>query len=311
MAGHRGVHLLRAAEIKLVGLEFHPRRVVDRLAGVDAEQDVVRGGVVAGQIVGVAGRDQRAGPSAGRCRSPLRAFLLDPDPVVLDLDVEVLLAEDLLIPGAEPLGLGRLAVEDVVGKLGRGAARQADQPLGVPLEDLLVDPRLVVEAFQKRERRQPHQVAKARGVSGEQRQVERRAPGPIRRRRLRSVRCPGATYASSPTIGIDPGRLGLAEELDGAVEIAVIGQRQRGHAERLGALDQVRDLARAVEQAVMAVAMEMDERPAGHRDAHSRCGSTGALPAPSSRSRRMRDDSDVPVAIHAQTREPATGRSLP
>ena len=53
---HRGIHLLGAAQIELVGLEPHPGRVVDRLAGVDAEQDVVRGGVLAGQVVGVAGR---------------------------------------------------------------------------------------------------------------------------------------------------------------------------------------------------------------------------------------------------------------
>jgi len=48
--------------------------------------------------------------------------VLDAHAVVLDLDVEVLRAEDLLVPGAEPLGLGGLAVEDLVGELGRGAA---------------------------------------------------------------------------------------------------------------------------------------------------------------------------------------------
>ena len=115
------------------------------------------------------------------------------DPVVLDLDVEVLLAEDLLVPGAEPLGLGRLAVEDVVGELGRGAARQADQPLGVPLEDLLVDPGLVVEALQERERREPHQVAKSRRVAGQQRQVEGVLLARRRRRRFARSVCPGAT----------------------------------------------------------------------------------------------------------------------
>ena len=129
------------------------------------------------------------------------------DAVVLDLDVEVLLAEDLLIPGAEPLGLGRLAVEDVVGELGRGAARQADQPLGVPLEDLLVDPGLVVEALEERQRREPHQVAEAGGVLGQQGQVERVLLARDAAARLRSVRRPGATYASSPTIGKIPAAL--------------------------------------------------------------------------------------------------------
>ena len=61
-----------------------------------------------------------------------------------------------------------------------------------------------------------------------------------------------------------PGRLGLAEELDGAVEVAVVGDRQGGHPQLLGPLDQVRDLARAVEQAVVAVAVQVDERRRGH-----------------------------------------------
>ena len=47
----------------------------------------------------------------------------------------------------------------------------------------------------------------------------------------------------------------------------MIGDRQRGHPQRLGALDQVRDLAGPVQQAVMAVAVEMDEGAAGHRRA--------------------------------------------
>ena len=72
VAGHRGVHLLGAADVELVGLELHPVRVVDRLAGVDAEQDVVRLGVLAGQVVGVAGGDERAGPSGGPRRRPRR-----------------------------------------------------------------------------------------------------------------------------------------------------------------------------------------------------------------------------------------------
>ncbi len=193
VARHRGVHLLRATDVELLGLEPHPRRVVERLAGVDAEQDVVRRGILAGQVVGVAGRDQGQAHPLGDVDRPGGAIPLDRDAVVLDLDVEVLLAEDLLIPGAEPLGLGRLAVEDVVGELRGGAAGQADQPFGVPLEDLLVDPGLVIEPLEKRERREPHQVAESRGVPGQQRQVERVLLSRDPAGRLARCACPGAT----------------------------------------------------------------------------------------------------------------------
>ena len=164
MAGHRLVHLLGAADVELLGLELHPRRVVERLARVDAEQDVVARRRPRGSGNGRRWWRRSAGPSAGRCRSHRRAVPLDGDAVVLDLDEEVLLAEDLLVPGAEPLRLGRLAVQDVVGELGGGAAGEADQPFGVALEDLLVDPGLVVEAFEERERREPHEVPEPCGV---------------------------------------------------------------------------------------------------------------------------------------------------
>ena len=206
VAGHRRVHLLRAADVELLRLEPHPRRVVERLAGADAQQDVVRGGVLAGQVVGVAGRDQRQAHPPGDVDRPFGAIALDRHAVVLDLDVEVLLAEDLLVPGAEPLGLGRLAVEDVVGELRRGAAGEADQPLGVPLEDLLVDPGLVVEALEERQAREPHQVAEAGAVLRQQGQVEGVfLPGDPADAPLGPP--PGATYASMPTIGRMPAAL--------------------------------------------------------------------------------------------------------
>ena len=90
----------------------------------------------------------------------------------------------------------------------------------------------------------------------------------------------------------DSGRFGLAEQLDGAVEVAVIGQGHRGHPQRLDALDQVRDLAGAVKQAVMAVAVKMHERRAGHRVVTrglaagtplANCGGPGSIPTSLSR----------------------------
>jgi hypothetical protein len=264
VAGHRVVHLVGAAEEELLRLELHPVRVVERLARVDAEQDVVRRGVLAGQVMRVAGGDHRQAHPPRDVERPLGAFALDADAVVLDLDEEVLLAEDLLVPGTEPLGLGCLAVQDVVRKLGRGASREADQPLGVALEDFLVDPRLVVEALEEGHRREAEQVAEPFGVARQEGQVEgvlvARGParGPIGPPSRRDVRLEADDR-------LEVGGLRLAEELDGAVEVTVIGQGQRRHSQRLGVLDQGGDLAGAVEQAVMAVAMQVDEGPVRHR----------------------------------------------
>ena len=242
--------------------------------------------------------------------------------VVLDLDEEVLLAEDLLVPGAQPLGLGRLAVQDEVGELGGGAAGQADQAVGVALEDLLVDPGLVIEALEERERREPHQVPEARGVPGQQRQMEGvLLPRDAAAGLLRAA--PGRHIGLQADDRHDAGILGLAEELDGAVEVAVVGERHRGHPQRLDALDQLRDLAGPVEQAVVAVAVEMDKGSAGHRRvtrARQRRRYAGASGAdrphlglrvePTSRSRSAITGELATRTSLPQTRPPTEGETL-
>ena len=164
VVGQGGVHLLGRPDEELVVLELHPVRVVEGPPGVDAEEDVVDLGILFQQVMGVAGPDQGQAHPVGEVGGGLLVILLDLDAVALHLDEEVLLAEDLLVPRAELLGLGSLAVQDVVRELRRDAPRQADQPLGVALEDLLVDPRLVVEPFEEGHRREPEQVAEPLGV---------------------------------------------------------------------------------------------------------------------------------------------------
>src|SRR5947208_14468605 len=58
---------------------------------------------------------------------------------------------------------------------------------------------------------------------------------------------------------IDAGVLAFLVELDGAVEIAVIGHGDGVHAQLLDAGDQLGNAVGAVEQAVVRVAMEMNE----------------------------------------------------
>ena len=106
------------------------------------------------QVVRVAGGDHRQAEPPGEVGGGLLVVTLNLDVVVLDLDEEVLGAENLLIPDGQLLGVLEFAVEDVVGELRRDAPRQADQPLGVAFEDLLVDPRLVVVPFEERQRRE-------------------------------------------------------------------------------------------------------------------------------------------------------------
>ena len=49
-------------------------------------------------------------------------------------------------------------------------------------------------------------------------------------------------------------------ELDGTEQITVVGECHRRHVQRLGALEQWRDLDCTIEERVLGVQMKMDER---------------------------------------------------
>src|SRR5437764_454922 len=62
---------------------------------------------------------------------------------------------------------------------------------------------------------------------------------------------------------VDPRLLALLVKLDRAVEVAVIGQRDRVHPQAFDVRDQLGNAVGPVEQTVVAVAMEMNEAHEG------------------------------------------------
>ena len=93
-----GVHLLRTAEIKFVGVHAHAVGVGAELAGVDAEQNVLGFGVFAADVMHVAGGHGGHAHAPGQIDRRLQRDPLHFQAVVLDLD-EIPVAENFLKPG--------------------------------------------------------------------------------------------------------------------------------------------------------------------------------------------------------------------
>ncbi len=125
-------------------------------------------GVVLQQVVGVVGGHQgqaralrQAGEGAGHA-------LLLLEPVLHDLEEEALLVEDLAELADHPQRLRLVAVAQRHPHLAGETPGEADDAGVVPLQDLLVDARAVVEALGVAEGHQLHQVVVALVVGGEQ-----------------------------------------------------------------------------------------------------------------------------------------------
>ena len=144
-------HLLRRLQVVLVALELESLRVGDQRAGLDAQQGVVRLVIFAVGVVTVVGGEQRRADLLGDLDELGVGLVLGGDAVVLQLDEQVVPAEDVLQPGGLLERALVVAVEHRLEHLATEASGGGDQPVGVLLDQLPVDPGLVVVALEERQ----------------------------------------------------------------------------------------------------------------------------------------------------------------
>jgi len=217
--------------------------------------------------VAVVRRDEGDAGPPGQCDERFVDRRLVGQAVVLELQVEIAVAEDLHVAAGGGFGSGLVAGHDARGDLPGQAGGQADQAAGVPAEQLEVDAGAVVEPLQEAQGDQSAQVLIAVPVLHQQDEVEAVLAGA-------GFLVPAARddVHLAADNGFDAGLLRLLVELHGAVQVAVVGDGQGRHSAGGGLGHQPVDGAGAVEQRVVGVHMQMDERLA-----HGICDSAGCL----------------------------------
>ena len=123
-----------------MGVEAHPVRRVEVAAGAHAEQHVVGLGLRFVDVVQVVGHDQRQ----ARLRCQAQELLVEPallgQAVVLELEVEAVLAEDVAILAGQLAGELPVVRLERLRDLAAEARAQADEPRAVPGEVVAIDP---------------------------------------------------------------------------------------------------------------------------------------------------------------------------
>ncbi len=128
-------------------------------------------------------------------------------------------------------------------------------------EELLVDPRLVVEPLEVARGHELHQVLVAFVGLREKHQVVIGVGDASVHRLVEAALWSDVDLA--PEDRLHPRVLRRLEETDRAEHVAVVGEGDRGHLVARRELHDVVDPARAVEEGEIAVVVEMDER-SGH-----------------------------------------------
>ena len=160
--GEEAAHLGAGAQVVGVAVELEAVGIGEHGAGVDAQHRVLDGAVLGTHVVGVVGGQQRGPDLLGDAQQVLGDALLDLQAVVHELDVEELLAEDVLqLPGGTQ-GLVPLAQAQAGLDLRRRAAGGTDEAGPVAGEQLSVDARrLAPLALQGGEGVHAHEVVQA------------------------------------------------------------------------------------------------------------------------------------------------------
>ena len=242
-------------------------------ARLHAQQSVVGLVVLAVGVVRVVGGEQRGADPFGDLDQLRVGFVLGGDPVILQFDEQVVLAEDLLQSSGLVECAFLVAVEQRLQHVPTEAPGGGDQSIGVLLEQLPVDPRLVVVALEERQARELDQIAIAGFVLGQQGEVvvELFAAFGV------AARVVDAAASGRPFGAVVVGHVGLGAddrldallaaflvELERAVHVAVIGHADRRLAvgDRLG--DQFVEARRPIEHRELGVDVEVAERVGGH-----------------------------------------------
>ena len=250
---------LRSRAHEELGVVDHLQAVrgIDRFPALDAHHDVLGLGILGVHVVDVVGDHQRDAGPAGDFAHPVVHTLLLGDAMRHELEVVVALTEDAPML----FGDGARRVHPLVGDGARELALEAGgegyQALAALAKEVLVHARAVVVALQVGRGDERHQVLVAGEVLGEEHEV------------------PGLAVSFRSRIAIEPvvpGHVGLDADdrldagvtaervkVDCAIEGAVIGEAERGHVQCLRARDEVAEAGQPVEQAVLAVCVQMDE----------------------------------------------------
>ena len=180
-------------------------------------------------------------------------LLLPVHAVVLDFDVEVIRAKQIAVAERQFPRLVLVTIPERPRNLARRTTRKANETLVILLQQFVVCPRLVVEAFQLRLRRQFDEIFVALVVFRQQREVVL----PVVQLRLAVEARAGRHVHLAAQDGLDAPFARFFIELDCAVKYAVIGEADSRKTQFLGAVHQLRHAAHAVEQAVVRMQMQV------------------------------------------------------
>ena len=268
--GKEPLHLLRAFHIELVAVEAEAFFIVNLRARLHAQHHVVGVRVLAAQVMRVVGRHQRNIQFLFQFKERLVNPLFFLEALVLNLQVKVALAEDVLVLLGHAARLFVAPGQQLLAQFPGQAARQADQALRVLGQITLADARLAIKAVQRSLGGDPHQIPVALLVLGQHEQMV--ALVALARSAMVLVLADVELAAQDR---LDPFGLGGRKKVHRPVDVPVVGHRHRLLPQGSHTVHEFMNVASPVQQRVLGMQMQMREFGHGYSNSSREAG--GAL----------------------------------
>gem|GEM_PF-4247483 len=168
--------------------------------------------------------------------------------IALDLEIVIASSEDTVVPERSILRLLRIVLEDICRDLAGHTRRQRDQALGILLEKLVIDSRLIVETFGETGGNQTVQVLQAFVILREEHQM---VVSPIFIFFQKTAARSDIHFTSDDRMDALLGHGFI--ELDGTVHGTVVGDGAGSHAQFFEARGKTLDADRTIQKAVFGM----------------------------------------------------------
>ena len=249
--GKKREHFGLALDIEFLGFHAHARLVLEGFARLDAHEHLLGGRVLAVEVVAVVGRHQRDARLPRQRLEPGKHRALLRQAMVHDFHKVVALTEKRLHLKRIRFGFLCPALQKQLGQIAAQARREADQSLGMLLEQLVVDTGFVVKALGKPGADELDQVLITGLVFAQQNHMA------VFSRRAMLLKSVGADVHLAADDGGDALLQTGVVEVDSPVHHAMVGHGGMRKAKLPEASDQGLDAVGPVQEAVFGVQMQM------------------------------------------------------
>ena len=250
------LHFLRCLQVKIIAGKPHPARVIQCPASLDAQQDFVKFAVLTLQVMGVIGSHQPQLILFRQLQKPCHGLFFLRHAMILQLDKKILPAKNLQIFLQHLFRPEHIPPDNPCRHLPGNAGTEADKPLAVFSQQLLIHSWLVIHALGIGPGHQLYQISISLVIFRQQNQVV--VPCAIHLVLLMAV--PGCHIHLAANDRVNPLPLAGLIKLHDAEHIAMVRNGYMLHAQLLHTGNQRLDAVCPIQQAVFSMNMQMRKR---------------------------------------------------